>query len=53
VADPAAPHEVGYFMPEPAAGKTSPQSNDVDVDKNGLIYLGDRYTGFDILEFQR
>jgi hypothetical protein len=23
------------------------------VDKNGLIYLGDRYTGLDILEFTR
>jgi len=53
VADPAAPQEVGYFIPEPAAGRTSPQSNDVDVDKNGLIYLGDRYTGLDILEFDR
>jgi len=53
VADPAAPQEVGYFIPEPAAGKTSPQSNDVDVDRNGLIYLGDRYTGLDILEFDR
>jgi len=23
----------------------------VDVDENGLIYLVDRYSGFDILEF--
>jgi len=53
VADPSAPQEVGCFIPEPAAGKPAPQSNDVDVDRNGLIYLGDRYTGFDILEFQR
>jgi hypothetical protein len=53
VADPSAPQEVGCFIPEPAAGKPAPQSNDVDVDRNGLIYLGDRYTGFDILEFRR
>jgi len=53
VADPSAPQEVGHFIPEPAAGKVAPQSNDVDVDKNGLIYLGDRYTGLDILEFDR
>jgi len=53
VADPSAPQEVGYFIPEPAAGKVAPQSNDVDVDRNGLIYLGDRYTGLDILEFDR
>ena len=51
VADPMAPQEVGYFIPEPAAGKVAPQSNDVDVDANGLIYLVDRYAGFDILEF--
>ena len=51
VADPAAPQEVGHFIPEPAAGKVAPQSNDVDVDERGLIYLGDRYAGFDILEF--
>jgi len=53
VADPAAPQEVGHFIPEPAAGKVAPQSNDVDVDERGLIYLGDRYAGFDILEFTR
>ena len=52
VADPSAPQEVGYFIPEPAAGKAAPQSNDVDVDRNGLIYLGDRYAGLDILEFK-
>jgi len=53
VADPSAPQEVGYFIPEPAAGKVAPQSNDVDVDRNGLIYLGDRYAGLDVLEFTR
>ena len=51
VADPAAPQEVGYFIPEPAAGKVAPQTNDVDVDANGLIYIVDRYSGFDVLEF--
>jgi hypothetical protein len=52
IADPTAPQEVGYYIPEPAAGKAAPQSNDVDVDERGLIYLGDRYNGFDILEFK-
>ena len=33
VADPSAPQEVGHFIPEPAAGKVAPQSNDVDVDR--------------------
>src|SRR4029079_3966852 len=53
LADPSAPQEVGYFIPEPARGRAAPQSNDVDVDRNGLIYLGDRYAGLDILEFER
>jgi hypothetical protein len=50
VADPSAPQEVGWFIPEPAAGKVAPQTNDVDVDERGLIYITDRYSGFDILE---
>ena len=51
VADPTLPREVGHFIPEPGAGQTSPQSNDVDVDKRGLIYLLDRDQGLDILEY--
>ena len=51
VADPAAPREVGWFLPEPAAGFPAPQSNDVEVDENGLIYLIDRVNGLDILAF--
>ena len=35
----------------PAAGKAAPQTNDVDVDERGLVYIVDRYTGFDILQF--
>jgi hypothetical protein len=51
VADPTAPREVGHFIPEPVGGRPAPQSNDVVVDQRGLIYLVDRYIGFDILEF--
>ncbi len=51
VADPLLPVEVGHFIPEPARGEAAPQSNDVDVDERGLIYLIDRNRGFDILEF--
>ena len=50
VADPSAPKEVGWFIPEPAAGRAAPQTNDVEVDARGLIYIVDRYAGFDILE---
>ena len=51
VADPFHPTEVGFFIPEPVNGEPSPQSNDVDVGDNGLIYLIDRSAGFDILEY--
>jgi hypothetical protein len=53
IADPAAPQEVGWFIPGPAAGQAAPQTNDVDVDDRGLVYIVDRYTGFDVLEFSR
>lgn len=51
VADPLGPREVGYFIPEPAGGRPAPQSNDVVLDQRGLIYVVDRYVGFDVLEF--
>ena len=51
VADPASPSEIGYFIPEPTAGRPAPQSNDVALDARGLIYVIDRHVGFDILEF--
>jgi hypothetical protein len=51
VADPLAPHEVGHFIPEPVAGRSAPQSNDVALDDRGLIYVVDRLFGFDVLEY--
>jgi len=51
VADPFSPKQVAHFIPEPVAGEASPQSNDVEVDGQGLIYLLDRNVGFDILEY--
>jgi hypothetical protein len=51
VADPRSPREVGYFIPQPAAGRPAPQSNDVALDERGLIYVVDRHVGFDVLEF--
>ncbi len=39
VADPAAPREVGFFIPEPAGEHAAPQSNDVMLDERGLIYM--------------
>lgn len=50
IADPYRPQEVGYFIPDPASGYRSAQSNDVFYDGNGLLYLIDRCNGLDILE---
>ncbi len=51
VADPLSPREIGHFIPQPAAGRSAPQSNDVALDERGLIYMVDRHVGFDILEY--
>jgi hypothetical protein len=50
IRDPLAPEEVGWFIPEPCGGQPTPQTNDVEVDARGLVYLVDRHCGFDILE---
>ena len=52
-ANPTAPKEVGYFIPEPGRGKTAPQTNDVEMDDRGLIYITDKARGFDVVEFDR
>jgi hypothetical protein len=52
VADPLSPRELGFFIPEPAGGRSAPQSNDVVLDQRGLIYVVDRHIGFDVLEFE-
>ena len=51
LADPKLPVEVAHFM-EPGPTGAPPQSNDVDVDDGGLIYLLDRNRGLDILEME-
>lgn len=51
IADPTWPKEVGYYIPEPASGEIAPQTNDVDVDERGIVYLIDRNRGLDIVEF--
>lgn len=50
VADPYLPVEVAHYIPDPGPDGPAPQSNDVDVDHRGLIYLLDRVNGLDILE---
>jgi len=51
ISDPQMPVEAGFYMPSPCAGESSPQSNDVDVDERGLVYLLDRNQGLDVIEF--
>ncbi len=53
IANPSAPDEIGWYIPQPCGKNTSPQTNDVDVDDRGLIYIVDRYLGFDILQLKR
>ncbi len=50
LSDPYVPREVGYFVPDPGPGAKSCQSNDVFVDRDGLVYVIDRINGLDILE---
>jgi hypothetical protein len=47
---PEKPEEIGHYIPEPFPGHIAPQSNDVDVDERGLIFLLDRDRGFEIIE---
>ena len=49
LADPHLPQEVAHYMAERDDG-TAPQSNDVDVGDDGVIYLLDRNQGMEILE---
>ena len=53
IADPLAPREVGHFFPDAGTGAPAPQTNDVDTDARGLVYMVDRFSGFDIVEFKR
>jgi hypothetical protein len=50
IRDPLSPEEVGWYIPEPCGGQPTPQTNDVEVDARGLVYIVDRHCGFDILE---
>jgi hypothetical protein len=57
VADPFRPREVGFFVPSPPGEETGDrrtiiQTNDVDLDHRGLIYITDRAgNGLHILEY--
>jgi hypothetical protein len=57
IRDPFRPKEVGFYVPattdktDPRAGKIAIQTNNVDVDNRGLIFIVDRAnTGMHILQ---
>ena len=49
ISNPYRPEEVAYYVPKPASGLRSAQTNDLFVDAKGLIYIIDRNEGLDIL----
>ena len=50
VKDPYAPREVGFYEPDAPDGFELASSNDVTIDRRGLVYLIDRQRGIDIVE---
>lgn len=53
ISNPYRPEEVAHYVPGPAKGYSSAQTNDVFVDPKGLIYLIDRNRGLDIVRLTR
>jgi hypothetical protein len=59
ISDPYYPREVGFYIPDPIGSKKSQetrviQTNDVDLDYRGLIYITDRNgNGLHILQFKK
>ncbi len=50
ISNPHGMREVASFMPDPHSSGQRVCSNDVYLDKRGLIYLIDRWRGLSILE---
>ena len=53
ISNPYRPEEVACYVPNPAPGFRSAQTNDLFVDAKGLIYIIDRNNGLDILKLSR
>jgi hypothetical protein len=51
ISDPVNPKEKGYIIPQPAAGRDVPWTNDVAKDDRGLIFFTDKVCGLDVIEF--
>jgi hypothetical protein len=51
IGDPKNPREWGFIIPQPAAGRDVPWTNDVAKDARGLIFFTDKVAGLDVIEF--
>jgi hypothetical protein len=52
--DPESPREVAAFVPGPNAGAAVPQTDDVVVREDGIVFLTDRAGGgVHVLELER
>ena len=52
VGNPLSPREIGHFIPEPAGGGPRRRPTTWRWTSKGLVYIVDRYVGFDVLEFR-
>jgi hypothetical protein len=53
MSNPYRPRELAAYVPPAGRGRPAAQTNDVFVDRRGLVYVIDRYEGLSILEFKR
>ena len=53
ISNPYRPEEIAHYVPGPAKGSRSAQTNDVFVDPRGLVYLIDRNNGLDIVKLTK
>jgi hypothetical protein len=52
ISDPANPKERAYFIPKPGDGVKAPLTNDIYIDRRGLLFVTDKERGLDVLEFK-
>jgi hypothetical protein len=50
ISNPAQPKERGYIIPKPGDGQVAPLTNDVAMDRRGLIWFTDKACGLDAIE---
>ena len=53
IKDPENPTEAGFYIPGAGKDGAEPQTNDVEMDDRGLLFITDKSVGFDVIEFDR